>query len=522
VFGTLFRRDDTAVTELGQTRLDAADSRAIASSAGRILTQRYWGRYVAVLRDSATSRIRVLRDPCGGLPCWQTRHGNVWIYFSCATDCIQLGLAPFSIDWDRVGTRIVSPAQTAQHRSALQNVDEVQPGECVEVDGADVKRERYWQAATIARSNVIEDPLPAADALRTTARACVHAWASCYEHILHRLSGGLDSSIVMSCLAEAPSRASLVALNGYLPDSDGDERAYARLAARRAGCTLIEHEIDVTRVRLERLLMMTPGACPDSAFSWLVGEQIETRLIAERGMICGGFSGGGGDQVFYSGRAYLAAVDRWQRYGLRRGLLDTMLDAARLDHVSFWSVLGSIARSLFHLRRSRLPPGKAWHAYLLSFPQPFYNPLGRIDDPESVFPLASQPLIELCLRIPAYVMLHHGQNRGLARLAFRRDLPREILVRQSKGGAEHYGSAVFVSNLKFLRELLLDGMLIGKGLLDKDAMEWTLSGKAHGTRASGVGAIFDYASLEAWVRAWSRLRQRAGGTLEPRRLGPGN
>jgi len=79
------------------------------------------------------------------------------------------------------------------------------------------------------------------------------------------------------------------------------------------------------------------------------------------------------------------------------------------------------------------PSGKLWHVHQLSVPWEFYDPFGRPDHPEQVAPLYSQPVIELCLRIPTYVLTAGGWDRAIARAAFCKDLPRGILNRSLRG-----------------------------------------------------------------------------------------
>ena len=79
--------------------------------------------------------------------------------------------------------------------------------------------------------------------LRETTVGCEHAWASCYDGIVHNLSGGLDSSIVLSCLKSAPSRPRVTCLNYFTTGPNEDERrspdnvarVVAYLASERSG-----------------------------------------------------------------------------------------------------------------------------------------------------------------------------------------------------------------------------------------------------------------------------------------------
>ena len=55
---------------------------------------------------------------------------------------------------------------------------------------------------------------------------------------------------------------------------------------------------------------------------------------------------------------------------------------------------------------------------LLRQPFDFYDPLGQGNEAERISPLFSQPLMELCLRIPTYVLTEGGWDRAVARRAF--------------------------------------------------------------------------------------------------------
>ena len=84
-------------------------------------------------------------------------------------------------------------------------------------------------------------------------------------------------------------------------------------------------------------------------------------------------------------------------------------------------------------------PGILWHVMSLSMPPAYYSSFVRSDYPERTLPLLSQPLVELCLRIPTYVLIRSGRDRALARRAFAADLPAEIVRALPKGRADqHY------------------------------------------------------------------------------------
>jgi asparagine synthase (glutamine-hydrolysing) len=157
--------------------------------------------------------------------------------------------------------------------------------------------------------------------------------------------------------------------------------------------------------------------------------------------------------------------------------------------------------------RSRLEnalPGKAWQIRSIGPPPPYYDPLGAPGDPEAVHPLLSQPLIEVCLRIPTPTLVSGGWDRAIARRAFMQDIPPEIARRRGKGASTASAQRLFEANLPFLRDLLLDGALVRKGLLDRDELERPMSpgGSLRGT--AFVPILLQHMATEAWLRRWTR------------------
>ena len=125
--------------------------------------------------------------------------------------------------------------------------------------------------------------------------------------------------------------------------------------------------------------------------------------------------------------------------------------------------------------------------------------------PEIVAPIYAQPFMELALRIPADVLFTGGQDRGLARRAFRGDVAQPILNRLWKDRAGDFHDEIIRRNLDWLREIFLDGVLVGEGFLDKVAVERAL---ASGPVKSHVfpGELLRHLDTEIWARHWAAHR----------------
>lgn len=541
VLGTLFERGASLDGTPRRPLLGPRETAPIVASAGRALLESYWGRYVAFLRDSQHEKTWVLRDPTGALPCLSMRFQGVEICFSRMEDAACLDLLPFTLNWPYLtGQLVASLLETRE--TALLEVSKILAGECLEFHGSTISRSFYWDPFRFARSERIERADEATALLRQTVKGCVRAWASRYDSILHRLSGGLDSSIIVGCLGDPAIRPRITCLNYYSEGSDSDERDFARRTAQHAGLDLVERERD-SRVPLQTLLRMPPLAEPLFFAPLQIGRSELEALIAREYDAGAIFDGNGGDGLFYQNPITPTVADYVEYHGVGPSLFSIALHAARIEEVSVWSVLRTALEQRFRRRqwnafeatfgsvnllqrealhaveterllhpwfqdRAGVPPGKLWHIFHMSIPLNIEDPLASPGDPEQVTPLISQPIFEQCLRIPTYVLTTGGWDRAIARKAFIGDVPAEILKRRSKGGVEDHVKAIVLQNIHFIRELLLDGTLVRENLIDRAKLEEALSGDPSAVAVGSV-ELFTVLSTEAWLHTWSRTPRTA-------------
>src|SRR5262249_6488610 len=117
--------------------------------------------------------------------------------------------------------------------------------------------------------------------------------------------------------------------------------------------------------------------------------------------------------------------------------------------------------------------------------------------------LFSQPIVELCLQIPTYVLTYGGWDRAAARDAFAADIPREIARRRSKGGQGRYTLDLMERNVDAVRDLLLNGRLVDEGLLSRPKLEEVLSGRPSKV-LKGTVRLRRYLMTEVWLRVCER------------------
>jgi asparagine synthase (glutamine-hydrolysing) len=536
--GAIFERGGDDGGSSRKARFGAPQTRSILRSRGRDLIRSYWGRYVAFLHDLSGGTKWIIRSPTGELDCLKVRAQGVDLYFSCLSTCPLLEVLHFSLNWEFIAANLCTSAYETRH-TGINEVTRLMHGECAQYDGARVSLDQYWHPARIAAADPIEDPELAAERLRHTTRQCVHAWASCYTEVWQYLSGGLDSSIVLSCLGSAAVRPEVTCVNLRCSgDSGTDESEFARLAASHCGYALMERVTDAQFALPGRLDIPRTASPPNNIFAFGPDDSLTHLMRAPEASAL--FSGQGGDQIFYQTGAGFACVDYLRRHGLTLTTLETAMDCARMEGDTIWRVLfGKSWRSPVSLaveratlrvlitpevreriRKQRLflhpwldctdgiPPGKLWQILTLSsaVPHALYVPWGPSRQPENVAPLVSQPLVELCLQIAPYVLIKDGWNRAAARRAFAGYVPDEIVWRRAKVTTYKAAQILLETNLKFVRELLLSGALVRERLLDRVLLDRVLSGSASDIRAHATH-ILVYVCFEAWLETWERNRR---------------
>jgi asparagine synthase (glutamine-hydrolysing) len=536
ILGRIFSNNIESIDSARRVVFDADETAAILASCGKRLFERYWGRYVAIIRNLRTNEACVLRDPLGQMPCLLTSFKDVTIVFSDLEDCLKLGDLKFTVNWNYIAGMLANPGMLTRD-TALNEVSEVQLGESVRFTGQSVERSLPWRVFDVARTDRIQNVDEAVTQLRTTTRACIHAWASCYSGLIHNLSGGLDSSIVLSCLRDAPTHPSVTCLNYFGTGPSEDERQYAQLVAGHLKAELVESRLDPADVRLERITTLRRSARPWYYMYELEHGELERGLAAQKGAN-GLFSGAGGDGIFYQARADLAVADYLFDHGFGAGLLRTAVDAAQVSRKSIWPLLTNAIRARILPKRfstmakvGRVPrtlvsadvlkaaaanvdfehawfrgsatlgvaPGILWHVSTVSIPPLYYNAFGSETAPERTLPLLSQPLVEVCLRMPSYLLIA-GRDRAIARKAFSTELPETIIKRTAKGRVDQYLRNILDSNLDFLREFLLDGILVSQGLLDRNTLDLYLTKERSPADFQYNEILHEHLCTEAWLK----------------------
>ncbi len=503
-----------------KARPAAIDVKAAAKSAGGSILGQVWGRYVAFIRDEEEACLYVLRDPSGALPCFIAKSGWAYAFFSNPCDVGLLDLECKTIEWVYVAQRLCNNRAQSE-RTGLVGVSSLAPGWVARFGQGRLTKSALWRPARIAANTDACGVEEATARLKAAVDLSCSAWARSCERAALRLSGGLDSAIVLGAIR---AHTFVEALNFATPNAEGDERRFARAAAAFAQTPLSEVRRDPESVDLRAAMAPAVSLNPPLWVADGETDRVEAAFARAKG-IKAFFSGRGGDNAFFRSEQphvladWLSAKgvgpEFWRRAWIYASASGEPLTGAigkafalafarheaspRLEP----ALLTRKARDLAGEdetpeRGEELSPGKRLHVRALEDRLNYFDYRPHAD---YIYPLVSQPVIETCLRLPTFVLSPAGGDRALARLAFSQQVAPQILARQSKGRTNAYLARILMRHLPFLRPTLLDGELAGQGLVDRDALSAALTEGALMRSMDAMAALVGLLGVEAWLRS---------------------
>jgi asparagine synthase (glutamine-hydrolysing) len=517
--GHLFMADGTPLGHAQQ--LPVAMSQAQLRA---FVVNHCWGDYVLIQSSRNGSRgpeLTITRDPSGGVRCVYASSEQRAFATSDLPFATQCGLYHRRIDWDFIAHCLVYPhLMTA--RTGLAGVRELLPGHTLQLRPSSITSAQVWSPWDfVAAKRRHADAEEAAACVRHSVMTAVAAWAGTSSSIMLELSGGLDSSIIASCLKSTDVEVDCCTLITPVPGAD--ERHYAALVADDLGVALRTEELAFDAVRID--------APPPP---WSVAPRINVLQHAlnvtmtqagDHASPCH-FSGGGGDTIFcYLGNASPAA-DAFLERGVSAGVTAirelsvlhqcTLWKAARLtlnklcrppkapyqaDRSLLSAALATVSADehpWFTAPQGALPGDKERIQYLAGT-QLYRHGMWRGATRDLRLPLLSQPIVQACLGVPSWMWIAGGRNRSVARAAFSDRLPEPILQRKSKGDFAQYLGAAYRRNKERMRDFLLEGELQGRGLLAPDELRDFFQ-RPMSVRDQSFFRILDLCMIENWVR----------------------
>ncbi len=537
VIGRLFRRSCHSVAELVPELLSEQESRDIVCTNGRHLVDKYWGRYAAFCPDRTGQRNIVLSDPSGALSIYYFETDAYVLFFSNGADFHDLGLTRLSFNVDRIVSHVAMHLFDYDN-SGFNEIKKVRRGGVLSVGENDARTEQYWHPGKFVSKSKHLSVDGAADLLSNVIVQCVDAWGGVFGRVGISLSGGLDSSIVLAALKNGINTPHVFASHGYFPSSaESDERRWACEMAEYVGvdiqCTELRlANIDPTTIA-EFEFEVEPVNCLGNVIS---GQRNEAFL--EKNGCAALLTGHGGDMIFMQG-AMASAEDYVWNHGWSWGVLRSVVHNALITRNSFYGALRDTVRlwlsdeglDLGTLLSGRKNPivnedltavldiNQQCAHWLGGFQQMSLAKAAQLASSWCVqhhqvpgragsavlqlHPLLSQPVLEVVAQIPAHLFCCNGIDRGLARYAFRRHLPRSIAARQSKGSANDYYEDLYSRYLAFYRDSLCEGVLMEMDILNARAAERAFAIDVS-ENSMAKYHVLELIDIEYWARWWKR------------------
>lgn len=517
VIGDLFLRDGTPFD-----RGRALPAMTSNEQTLRYILEHYWGEYVLLQPSSKDRMTNFMRDPSGGMPCIFMLVDGAGFVTSDISLASQLGLYDRRVDWNSIAYFLAYP-HLKSLRTGLEQIQELLPGCTLSWNGGTGTVRVEWSPwDLVSREHRHHDPQQAASDVRYAVETSVEALASREHSIMLELSGGLDSSIVGSCLRKSSARVHCCTLLTPVPGAD--EREYAALVAENLGGALRADPLRFEDARID----FPPTADSVAPRCWALQHATDEvkQSVGNLLGVTSYFNGGGGDAVFCYLSTAAPSADAFLECGAWAAA-SAVKDLARLHHCTIWKAAKLTAKKL--LRSSGTPykpdmsfivpdapglgpPDHPW----LTFPndalpgdcerisditgtQVFRDDVARGRKHHLRMPLLSQPVIEACLRTPSWMWISGGRNRAVARAAFAELLPSAVLNRRSKGTFMNYVGALFRRNQVQIRDFLMSGELHAHGLLDTTSLQEFFA-RSLSPREDSYTRIFELCQVENWVR----------------------
>lgn len=503
------------------------------------------GMFAIALWDSRRKKLLVVRDRLGIKPVYYCERDGRLAYASEVKALLQ---APgVHADLDPAGLRDhLAVGYAVAPRTIFKGIWKLPPATMLVWQAGELRTARYWEIPQTTRTDLTEDDWAAL--VREEFGKAVRSHMVSDVPIGAFLSGGIDSSAVVACMAAESADPVNTYSIGYA--GGGAERYYNELSYAQQVAEQFRtrhHEIEVqptVSTLLPKLVWHLEEPISDSA---IATTYLVAQLAAQGVKVI--LSGVGGDELFAGYNRYLG-----DHYGALYGKVPGWLRSRVVEPLSArlpsgrqnrWMDLSRYTRSF--VQAASLPWREQYKLFIalegqatleallgddsLGDPDGFDRILAREDaeDPllrllrvdwqtqlsedlllltdkmtmaESIecrVPFLDCRLVELSASIPAAMKRPEGQLKSILKKALQADLPKDILYRRKRGFGAPVG-AWFKGELQPLRESLLSrNAITSRGWLAPEAVADIC--RAHdANRHDYTDLLLVLMNLEIWAR----------------------
>jgi asparagine synthase (glutamine-hydrolysing) len=495
------------------------------------------GMFAIALWDGKEQRLLLARDRLGVKPLyWAEVDGGI-LYASEPGAILASGLVE-----PRPDPRALLDYLTLQYvpapRSGFAGIHKLAPGERLIYEGGAARAERYWEldySGADACSD--EEALERLDALlrqATRDRLVSDVPVGAF------LSGGVDSSLVVSYMAEAGGRVKTFSID--FSEAGFSEAEHARRVAQIYGTDHEQHVLEpeigplvADAVRFAGEPFADSSAIPTMLLSRITREQVTVAL-----------SGDGADEAFagYERYLYARSADRLQPGAFAARLAQRSGAAARLPaggrlgrainafalppgrrYASMMSHFSPAELESFCAPEFLAATGSPWSAWdrdlalpplvgvdrYLALDTATYLPgdlllkvdrMAMADSLEVRSPFLDYRLQEFAATLPERMKLRGRTTKwALKELARRRGMPDDLVHRRKQGFAVPVGQWIRRELRGWVEDLLLDPASLERGYFEPKRVRELLASHLDGS-ADHTYRLWNLAVLELWHRTW--------------------
>jgi len=509
------------------------------------------GMFAFAIWDDRQKLLFIARDRIGIKPLYYYQSTKGLVFGSemkavLAASGVEKVVSPELID------RFLTYRYLPGNETLLHNVRKLAPGSYMIARGGNVEVKEYWDLKFEPSGLSLRDAeVRLAELLEETVK--LHMISDVPVGFL--LSGGLDSSALLSIATQLGGHSFSSFTVGFENSGIPDERPFARLAANRFGSK--HYEMTITASEFEEYV---------PKYVWDIEELVceppaiamyyVTRLARETVKVL--VSGEGGDEAFggyqtYRGRLWTNRLKR--ALGPFGGIVSTGLSgfgrafhSARLakyapmlgmpSEQSYYGGLtnpfpyfGCVARSLYskEFRRQLTDndPMRVLGRHLGRAPNDYVNNMLYIDTktwlPDDLLvkadkismansielrvPFLDHKLLEFSASLPGNYKVRGLRTKYLAKRVLQHHVPPEILNRKKVGFPVPYESWFRQEMSSWLKGILLDSKSIGRGYFERNRVESLIVDNQRSGSHSSL--LFSLAILELWHRLFLSGRDSA-------------
>lgn len=478
---------------------------------GRDFVEKLNGMFAIAILDKRDNRLWLYRDRLGVKPLYlsgSVEGGRIW--FASEIKAILAVEGEVQPDYDALA-QFLALNYIPPPATAFAGIRHLPAAHIAEISPKGISLHRYWDLADIQPDPQITKAEAKAgilsvldDATRIRMRADAPFGAF--------LSGGLDSSTVVGLMSMHQSTPVRTYSIGF--DNDRlDETRFALMAATRFGTV---HKSEVMRHdatdNWARFIWHVDQ--PHGDVSFMPTDQVARLAAHDVKMV---LTGDGGDELFAGYDKYISVFPRgevellepgWEAKFVRQAgllqagqpeqLLKGELGQAFRNNDPYRAMAGRIEQATHQDPINRvlleetntLLPGN-------NLVKP--DRMGMANSLEIRSPFLDYRLAEFAFKIPGRMKLEQGQTKAIYKEAVRDLLGDELTYRKKQMFTVPVGDWFRGPLIEFCRELLLDGRLAARGLVQQDAVASMLEAHIAG-RSNYTRQIRAFISLEIWFR----------------------